>query len=165
MAKYQRKPHFVDAVQWDGDLDTANAFLGERYDIDWQYIPDTDAILFQTGVPKLGMQRADVGDWLVKHGDGNVHMVRDEIFRQHYDAVAGYVLSPEPPGAPRAQLFHCERDDGIKVVFYIATPIKFATFLDVGEVVEQFIDAFKALPSVPSVEPLTVTGALNVLQE
>ncbi len=83
MAKFRKKPVVIDAVRWDGCLDTANVFIGERYGADWEYATaPSDDIL----IPTLeGKMLCHVGDWIIKGVKGEFYPCKDDIFRATYD--------------------------------------------------------------------------------
>ncbi|HYH64633.1 MAG TPA: hypothetical protein VD866_08065 [Urbifossiella sp.] len=67
----------INATRFDGSSGTANAALGERYGIDWEYAGVGDsAILVPTAE---GKKRCEVGDWVVKNPDGTFRVYRPEV--------------------------------------------------------------------------------------
>ncbi|MDP3766990.1 MAG: hypothetical protein Q8S13_03165 [Dehalococcoidia bacterium] len=84
MAKYRKKPVVIEAVQWDGQSGTANAFFGESFGVDWVYVHDSRAI----EIPTLeGRMRAQVGDWLIKGVKGEFYPCKPDIFAATYEPV------------------------------------------------------------------------------
>lgn len=92
MSKYRKKPVVIEAVQWDGYSETANAFIGERYTVDWEYahyvdasIPAADSAI---DIPTLeGKMRCNVGDWIIKGVKGEFYPCKPDIFEATYDQV------------------------------------------------------------------------------
>ncbi len=66
--KYRNKKSnkFVEAVQWDGDSDTANVFIGEDFGEDWQYLDQSTSISIRCSGADY-YEAADVGDYILKH--------------------------------------------------------------------------------------------------
>jgi hypothetical protein len=87
MAKFRKRPVVIEAVRWDGDCDTANRFLGERYGIDWEYAARGDSALV---IPTLeGRMRAEVGDWIIRGVKGEFYPCKPDIFEQTYEPAEG----------------------------------------------------------------------------
>ncbi len=85
MAKYREKPVVIEAVQWDGSTDTANAFLGDRYSVDWEY---ENAESNRMLIPTLeGKMICSIGDWIIKGVAGEFYPCKDEIFKAIYEPV------------------------------------------------------------------------------
>lgn len=59
----------VEAVQWNGDSNIANDWLGEAYGRDWSYIGNSEAVEFHD---ETGSDVLEIDDWLVKL-PGEVH--------------------------------------------------------------------------------------------
>lgn len=83
--RYRRRATDIDgAVRWDGCAHTANAFVGDRYGIDWEYCAQDSTQLL---LPIMqGSVYAKVGDWLVRRGT-KVWVVEAEDFDELYEAV------------------------------------------------------------------------------
>lgn len=85
MAKFRKRPVVIDAVRWDGSAATANRFIGDRYETDWEYAvtPKSLSIL----IPTLeGVMACNVGDWIIKGVAGEFYPCRDAIFQATYEA-------------------------------------------------------------------------------
>ena len=84
------------AVQWDGDADTANTFLGNRYGIDWEWERvGSSAILIPGGV--TGNLEVNVGDWIMQRLNGRVDMViHGAVVWNHFRRVGGPGGGPAP---------------------------------------------------------------------
>lgn len=83
--KYRKKPVVIDAVRWDGMPETANAFLGERFGVDWDYAGQGNRAIV---IPTLeGDMRGEVGDWIIKGVKGEFYPCKDPIFRATYEEV------------------------------------------------------------------------------
>lgn len=80
--RYRRKPVEVEAVRWDGSAETVNAFAGERYSRDWEYLDGGPAAWFMTN---QGWVKARVGDWLLKGPLGEVWCCEAETFPLLYE--------------------------------------------------------------------------------
>ncbi len=82
MAKYREKMAEVEAVEWDGEPDTAKAFLGTR---NWRIIDvDRRIITVECG---NNMVRAHPGDFLLKDASGHIYAMKPEAFARAYEAV------------------------------------------------------------------------------
>lgn len=85
MTQYRKKPVVIEAVQWDGDSETANQFLGEDYGVDWEYAAQGDSALV---IPTLeGRMRANPGDWIIRGVKGEFYPIKDAIFRETYEEI------------------------------------------------------------------------------
>lgn len=83
MPKFRKKPVVIEAVRWDGEAHTANAFLGDRYGEDWEYAAQGDSALL---IPTLkGKMRADVGDMLIRGVKGEFYPCKYDIFAATYE--------------------------------------------------------------------------------
>ncbi len=84
MAKFRKKPVVVDAVRWDGNADTANGFMGERYGVDWEYEEGSSRItLLIPGMPVS----VNVGDWIYRDKSGVLHDCSHRMFTHLYEPV------------------------------------------------------------------------------
>ncbi len=82
--KFRHRPSEVEAVQWDGRAQTANAFLGDRFGVDWEYGDEKTEIR----VPFAGAWVSGfAGDWLMKAGE-LVWVVESAMFAELYEAIA-----------------------------------------------------------------------------
>lgn len=83
MAKYRTSPVTVEAIEWDGTnvqevLDfvaTSMARVQITIDLSGRLLWDDGAHLFPL----------TVGDWLVRHDDGMVHLCSNRSFRRLYE--------------------------------------------------------------------------------
>lgn len=94
--KFRKKPVVIEAVRWDGSSDTANAFIGESYGVDWEYAEiGSEDIL----IPTLeGKMRGCVGDWIIKGVKGEFYPCKPDIFEATYEVVdAKHNLTPLTP--------------------------------------------------------------------
>lgn len=83
--KFRKKPAVIDAVQWDGNADTANNFIGDRYGADWEFAVTCISLLI---IPTLeGRMFFNVGDWIIKGVKGEFYPCKDDIFKASYEAV------------------------------------------------------------------------------
>ncbi len=87
MARYRKLSAvvLVDAVQWDGSADTADAFLGEYFGRDWAYSSKENSALL-VPAPE-GTMLCRVGDWIVKDAEGKYHVCRGDEFAANYEEV------------------------------------------------------------------------------
>ena len=84
--KYRNKPVVIDAVQWDGKADTANAILGDRYGFDWEYTYKESSSL--TIPTNEGRKIAQVGDWIITGIKGEKYPCKPDIFDATYERVS-----------------------------------------------------------------------------
>lgn len=85
MTQYRKKPVVIEAVQWDGDSETANQFLGEDYGVDWEYAAQGDSALV---IPTLeGRMRANPGDWIIRGVKGEFYPCKPDIFEATYEEI------------------------------------------------------------------------------
>ena len=83
--KYRKRHVMVEAVQWDGEPDTAGNFMGFQ-PIDhfkWEYV-SVNSIIIET---LEGTMRCDKGDWIVEGIQGEFYPVKSDIFEATYEAV------------------------------------------------------------------------------
>ncbi len=84
MAKYTRNVASIEAIQWDGDADKANAFLGESYGEDWEFSGTGPNILLIHGYSR---QVVLVGQYIVKTDAGMVYPLSADTFEQSFTKV------------------------------------------------------------------------------
>lgn len=88
MKKYRSKPvepHEVEAFQWDGNADTANRLIGDRYGKDWEYL-DSKGKEILIRPADLGLtQIAHVGDWITYQPLCGFTAYTPEQFAQAYE--------------------------------------------------------------------------------
>ena len=83
--KFRKKPVVIEAVLWDGKPETANAFLGESFGVDWTYSGVGSLAIM---IPTLeGNMRGEVGDWIIKGVKGEFYPCKPDIFEASYEAV------------------------------------------------------------------------------
>lgn len=58
-----------NVIVWDGDCETANEFIGERFGVDWVYLKDSASIYIDPNCINL---ECNVGDWIVKDTKGKI---------------------------------------------------------------------------------------------
>ena len=85
MAKYRKKPVVIDAVQWDGKSDIPNTFVGERYEVDWEYVAQGSSDIFIHTLE--GKMLCRVGDWIIKGVAGEFYPCKPDIFEKTYEKV------------------------------------------------------------------------------
>lgn len=86
MAKFRKKPVEIEARQWTGEnADEIQAFLHDGREhaaagwVKGQYV-DIGTL--------EGLMVASPGDWIIKGVKGEFYPIKDEIFRETYDAVS-----------------------------------------------------------------------------
>lgn len=75
---YKTKLIEVQAIVWDGNTDTANRFIGERYNIDW-YFKENNCLNIM-----IGDLLVWAGDWILKHNDGTFTTLNDDEFKDRF---------------------------------------------------------------------------------
>jgi len=84
MKQHRKKPVVIEAMQWNGDADIANSFIGERYGTDWKYANNNESII----IPTLeGDMLGNVGDYIIKGVKGEFYPCKPDIFEATYEAV------------------------------------------------------------------------------
>lgn len=84
MPRYKKKPIIVEAIRWDGSLDTLDqikALVGGR---DIRY--GEEGIQIDT---LEGVVRASIGDFIIQGVSGEVYPCKPAIFDKTYDLVEG----------------------------------------------------------------------------
>lgn len=88
MPKFRKKPIVIEAVEWTGEKDAADAILmlaDDKEDEDASILFCDDGSL---EIPTLeGEMRADPGDWIIKGVRGELYPCKPEIFEETYEAV------------------------------------------------------------------------------
>lgn len=86
MAQYRKKPVTIEAIQWDGNLDTLNIFPKE----------DTENVKLRNGnlyIQTLeGEMKADIGDYIIRGVKGEYYPCKPDVFEMTYDKVEDGVL-------------------------------------------------------------------------
>ncbi len=83
MPRCREKLAELEYVVWDGKPETANAFFGEAYGLDWEYAsPHSEAITFPGAAAP-----ASVGDVLLKNGLGQFWQMKPLDFPQAYETI------------------------------------------------------------------------------
>jgi hypothetical protein len=81
MAQYRKKPVVIEAVQWDGNLETLNVFPKE----------DTEPVKLRNGdlyIQTLeGEMKASIGDFIIKGVQGEFYPCKPDIFEKTYEEV------------------------------------------------------------------------------
>jgi hypothetical protein len=91
--RYRKKPVVIDAMQFDGTVESADAIM------EWNapYQPPPSRITFTPSIPALnvqtleGLMRADVGDYIIRGVRGEFYPCKPDIFALTYEPV------PDPP--------------------------------------------------------------------
>ena len=84
MPKFRKKPVVVDAVRWDGNMDTIEPLLAKS---------TTRSVCQELGDPTLviptleGEMRAEVGDWIIRGVRGELYPIKPDIFEATYEPV------------------------------------------------------------------------------
>jgi len=81
MAQYRKKPVVIEAVQWDGNLETLNVFPKE----------DTEPVKLRNGdlyIQTLeGEMKASIGDFIIKGVQGEFYPCKPDVFEKTYEEV------------------------------------------------------------------------------
>ena len=87
MAKYRKKPVVIEAVLFDGREfgDYGNFVPADRVTFVQSFLEHEAPVLEIHTLE--GTMRADVGDWIIKGVKGEFYPIKDEIFRETYEAV------------------------------------------------------------------------------
>ena len=84
--KFRKLPVVIDAIQWDGTIDTMNQ-LNEWIDplrVDYSKTPDAPSCT----IPTLeGDMIANLGDWVIKGVKGECYPCKPDIFNATYERV------------------------------------------------------------------------------
>lgn len=84
MAKFQKKPVVIDAVQWVGDVPSARAVS----DLVRSAVP-TDVKFVGDGLIHIntleGVMTASLNDWIIKGVKGELYPCKPDIFAATYD--------------------------------------------------------------------------------
>lgn len=80
MPKFRKKPVVIEAIHYEGEFPLD--FLGEEARV--RSAGEGDAIEIVT---LEGTMRADLGDWIIRGVQGEFYPIKDEIFRETYEAV------------------------------------------------------------------------------
>ena len=86
--KYRKKPVVIEAVQWNPS-ERGSQIGGwpnswKKMALKWK----VGLVHLNLFIPTLeGEMRADKGDWIIKGVKGEFYPIKDEIFRETYDAV------------------------------------------------------------------------------
>ena len=83
MARFRKKPVFIDAIQWVGDnFDEIYNFVGGSSEK--PYLEDSLVVIHTLE----GDHTANEGDWIIKGVQGEFYPCKPNIFDQTYDPVA-----------------------------------------------------------------------------
>ena len=80
-----RKNPIIEIVQWDGNADTANTFIGEDYTIDWEYNSQKGSGVIIHNLE--GYILANVEDWIIKDVKGRFYSCNLDSFEAIYKAI------------------------------------------------------------------------------
>ena len=81
MAQYRKKPVVIEAVQWDGNLETLS--INPKKDIENVKLRDGD-LYIQT---LEGEMKANVGDYIIRGVKGEYYPCKPDIFEATYEIV------------------------------------------------------------------------------
>ena len=85
--KYRRKPIVVEAIQFNGvwtkDL---SDFCGEKAIPMMHNVFNNNCSQVLLSTPD-GRMYADIGDWIIKGDDGEIHLVHERLFAEFYEKV------------------------------------------------------------------------------
>lgn len=81
--RFVKRPLVIEAVRWSGSADIANAFIGDRFAVDWEYDIGFDRAII---IPTLeGRMRCEVGDWIIRGIRGEFYPCKHDIFERSYE--------------------------------------------------------------------------------
>lgn len=86
MAQFRKKPVVIEAVRWDGRMQTVERLL---------MAATTKEVSQDLGDPALiiptleGEMRAEVGDWIIRGVKGELYPCKPDIFEATYEPVVG----------------------------------------------------------------------------
>jgi len=83
MAKYRKKPVVIEAIQWDGNLETLSIFPKE----DIENVKLRDGYLYIQTLE--GEMKANVGDYIIRGVKGEYYPCKPDIFEATYEIVEG----------------------------------------------------------------------------
>ena len=90
VARYAMKASIVEAVQYDTDPQTmreAVALTDMRGEVDYNHVPPAFAVPVLQGKSGVGGVPAEVGDWIVRLGNGALEVYDPGAFRAKYERV------------------------------------------------------------------------------
>ena len=82
MRKYRKRPVVIEAVQWDGDLDTVGRIL-KWLGASGSYSPTLNRFEINT---LEGTMVANLGSYIIKGVEGEFYPCRADIFEQTYES-------------------------------------------------------------------------------
>ncbi|MEV8029243.1 hypothetical protein [Cellulosimicrobium funkei] len=89
-ARFRKKPVEIEAVQFNGSLNSAKAiagWCGGRADVDPKP-SDPDDVYVSIAIPTLeGVMIASRGDWIIRGVQGDFYPCKPDIFAATYEAV------------------------------------------------------------------------------
>jgi hypothetical protein len=80
--KYRKKPVVIEAVRWDGEMETMHA-LNDLGFVGGGALPGPLDIRTLEGT-----MRAEIGDWIIKGVKGEFYPCKPDIFEATYEAAA-----------------------------------------------------------------------------
>lgn len=84
MPKFRKKPVVIEAVLWDGNLETVEGLLTRSKCLSVEQDLCDPALI----IPTLeGKMRAEVGDWIIKGVQGELYPCKPDIFEATYQAI------------------------------------------------------------------------------
>lgn len=93
--RYKKKPVEIEAVQYTGEIDSANEILewaaasGSAETIAYHSLPEPSLSIRTLE----GVMKAKPGDYVIRGVAGEFYSCRSDIFHDTYDVVAGSVRS------------------------------------------------------------------------
>lgn len=87
--KYRKKSVVIEAVQWTGDRDIINNFIGLKNNPNnsiFSYSED-GVLLIKTLESGHGMHTANIGDYIIKGVKGEFYPCKPDIFAMTYEPV------------------------------------------------------------------------------
>lgn len=77
---FRKKPVEIQAVQWDGNLQTAMNFITEEFSVE----DDTRNLYIAT---LEGEMECRIGDWIIRGVENEYYPCKDSIFKATYEPV------------------------------------------------------------------------------
>lgn len=90
MGQYRKKPVVVEALRWEGSMDSQREIVnwssgvvvgmfGGAFDEPQRYFLEIYTL--------EGTMRAEIGDWVIRGVQGEYYPCRDDIFRMTYEEI------------------------------------------------------------------------------
>lgn len=84
MAKYRKKPTYVEAFQFSGSLDDIPEWATEAYNNKVLFYIERELFL---GVYGKAVLKINIGDYIVKDDDGEILCLTKDFFKKNFEFV------------------------------------------------------------------------------